>query len=96
MVIYVDQIFTATPRTAQARRYGDCWSHMTCDGDLEELHQFAERLGLRRAYFQPHALLPHYDLTASKRALAVRLGAKETTTLERVQWAKSHKLEVKP
>lgn len=44
-------------------------------GDLEELHVFARHLGLRRAWFQDHPSLPHYDLTASRRRLAVTRGA---------------------
>jgi hypothetical protein len=55
---------------------------MTCDGDLEELHRFAESIGLRRAWFQNHRVVPHYDLTPSKRAAAVRLGAIETTGID--------------
>ena len=81
-MIYVDELFTATPRTEQARQYGTRWCHLTTDGDLEELHVFAEKLGMKRAWFQPHATLPHYDLVPSKRALAVRLGAREITTQE--------------
>ncbi len=27
VTIYVDQLFTATPRTAQARKFGTRWSH---------------------------------------------------------------------
>lgn len=78
MTIYVDPLFTATARTAQARRLGNRWCHLVTDSsDLEELHAFAARLGLVRAWFQPHATLPHYDLTPAKRALAVRLGAVE-------------------
>jgi hypothetical protein len=42
-------------------------------------------IGLKRSYFQPHATLAHYDLTPSKRAAAIRLGAKEITTAERLQ-----------
>lgn len=49
--------------------------HLIAD-TLEELHEFAARLGLRRSWFQPHST-PHYDLTASKRAAAVALGAVE-------------------
>lgn len=45
-------------------------------GDNAELHAFAARLGLRRSWFQTDHD-PHYDLTASKRDLAVRLGAVE-------------------
>ena len=42
----------------------------------EELHAFAHRLGLRRAWFQDERV-PHYDLTARKRALALQHGAIE-------------------
>lgn len=52
---------------------GSC--HLTTDGDLAELHAFADRLGMRRSWFQSHPLAPHYDLTASRRELALRLGA---------------------
>ncbi len=88
MTIFVDELFTMTPRTAQARRFGNEWCHCFTDGDIEELHQFAEKLGLRRSHFQPHATLAHYDLIPSKRALAVKLGAKEVTTAERLQQAR--------
>jgi len=39
------------------------------------LHLMAVKIGLKRAWFQSHPTLPHYDLTPSKRALAVRYGA---------------------
>lgn len=52
--------------------------HMFTDGsDIEELHRFAERIGMRRAWFQPHRIAPHYDLTPSRRAMAIKLGAIE-------------------
>lgn len=92
-MIYVDKIFKATPRTEEARQYGTSWCHMTTDGDLEELHQFAERLGLKRQHFQNHYLLPHYDLTPRKRLLALTLGARETTTTERMAWAIARRQE---
>lgn len=38
-------VFTIQPA---ARRYGRRWCHLMADGDLEELHEFARRLGLRR------------------------------------------------
>ncbi len=87
-MIYVDELFEMVPRTAQARKFGNRWCHLTCEGDLEELHQFAAKLGMRRSWFQPHATLPHYDLTPSKRALAVKLGAKEITMAEKLQKAR--------
>jgi predicted kinase len=54
------------------------WCHMATDGSFEELHEFAARLGLRRAWFQHD----HYDLPAHGRAAAVALGAEEVATGE--------------
>jgi predicted kinase len=54
------------------------WCHMATDGSFEELHAFATRLGLRRAWFQRD----HYDLPPHGRAAAVALGAEEVTTAE--------------
>jgi hypothetical protein len=57
------------------------WSgggHLQAD-DVEELHAFAERLGLRRAWFQSKPGRPwhdHYDLTAGARDRAIVLGAR--------------------
>jgi hypothetical protein len=50
--------------------------HLIADNN-EELHQFAKALGLRRSWFQASASGPHYDIVASKRLLAVKLGAIE-------------------
>ena len=54
------------------------WCHMATDASFEELHAFAARLGLRRAWFQRD----HYDLPAHARAAAVALGAEEVATAE--------------
>src|SRR5258708_4375520 len=52
----------------------------------EELHELAARLGLKRSWFQPGKPVGgnpgpfwHYDVTAGKRAQAVRLGAVEVS-----------------
>lgn len=68
-------------QTYPGRPHGhDRWCHLYDDGDdLDALHAFAARLGLRRSWFQSHRLLPHYDLTAGKHAQALRLGAKAVT-----------------
>jgi hypothetical protein len=47
---------------------------MVDDGDLDALHAFASKLGLRRSWYQPVSS-PHYDLTPNKREMALRLGA---------------------
>jgi len=62
---------------------GSC--HLTTDGDIDELHAFAAKLGMKRAWFQDHPILKHYDLTPSKRALAVKLGAVEVSGVEQAR-----------
>lgn len=73
--IYVDQLFDYGPKKGQ-------WCHMMIDydADLEILHWFASRIGLKREWFQDHDAVPHYDLRASKRKMAVIHGAIELTT----------------
>lgn len=48
------------------------WAHLVSDCDVNELHRFAGRLGLRRLGFQGD----HYDVTVAQRAVAVSLGAR--------------------
>lgn len=49
--------------------------HMLADS-VVELHEMAERIGLKREWFQPRSR-PHYDLSKTRRTLAVRAGAIE-------------------
>lgn len=65
---------------------GRKWAHLFSE-DLDALHAFAARLGLKRAWFQqpPKTSWPHYDVTDTKRLQALRLGAvaaDRCTTLE--------------
>ena len=48
--------------------------HLVSDTSLEELHRFAESLGLRREWFQVKSV-PHYDLTGEVYELALERGA---------------------
>ena len=52
------------------------WCHLLAD-DMDELHRFAARLGIKRTSFQcpPRVTTPHYDLTGFERARAIGLGA---------------------
>ncbi len=64
--------------------------HLTAD-TLEELHEFAKRIGLQRNWVQDVLRYPHYDLTANKRAQAVRAGAVELSlqqAAERIEAAR--------
>jgi hypothetical protein len=79
-MVYVDAIreYPEIAIKEPARRFGRRWSHMTSDTP-EELHAMADKLGLKRSWFQPHRRpgFQHYDLTPSKRARALALGAVE-------------------
>jgi hypothetical protein len=68
MAVYVDAAIWAWS--------GLKWCHLLAD-DLDELHRFPARLGIKRTSFQcpPRAATPHYDLTGYERARAIALGA---------------------
>lgn len=53
---------------------GKQWCHLVADS-LNELHDFAQQLGLRRSWFQERSIYPHYDVTVSVREKALTLGA---------------------
>lgn len=57
---------------------GGC--HLAAD-TMEELHEFAVSLGLRREWLHD-GRRPHYDLTAPKRELALARGAREVRSRE--------------
>lgn len=71
MTVMVDEL-RVWPHAHGCFRAGSC--HLT-SSSLDELHVFAARLGLRREWFQEHPIASHYDLTPSKRALALHYGA---------------------
>lgn len=73
MTVYVDRL-TEYGGSSTFRWKHSC--HMYAD-TLEELHAFAKRIGMRRAWFQDKASLPHYDLNAGRRVAAVKAGAVE-------------------
>lgn len=83
MTVYVDDLvphvdirgMTSNPGWARTI----LWCHMAIgiNDDIEELHEMAGKIGLKREWFQDHELHPHYDLRASKRKLAVQNGAIE-------------------
>ncbi|BBX87981.1 DUF4031 domain-containing protein [Mycolicibacterium aubagnense] len=71
MTVYIDDM----QRLARVGRLQARWSHLMADTD-DELHAFAAQLGLRRAWHQkPGTAISHYDVTETKRQLALRLGA---------------------
>lgn len=80
MTIFVDTL-TDWGWQLRGRRTPSC--HMFTDSvELEELHAMAQRIGMKRAWFQPHSVCDHYDLTASRREAALALGAVSVTHRE--------------
>jgi Protein of unknown function (DUF4031) len=72
MAILIDSFYNGAhgPSRYRHRRCG----HLVSDKSLEELHAFAERIGLRREWFQRKSI-PHYDLTGDAYRLALEHGA---------------------
>jgi hypothetical protein len=78
MTVYVDELL-AHGTSATWRHSHSC--HMIAD-TLDELNAMADRIGLKRSWLQQKSGQPHYDLTESKRRLAVANGAVEITWRE--------------
>ena len=72
-MIYVD-VLRPCIRNKNWRYDYSC--HLFAD-TTEELHPFAENIGLKKPWFQNKWDFPHYDLTKSKRIQAIKNGAEE-------------------
>jgi hypothetical protein len=57
---------------------------------LDELHAMAAKIGMKREWFQDKKSLPHYDLTVSRRAAAVRAGAIERGSRQLMDFMKAN------
>lgn len=68
MAVYVDDVKIPYGRMFMCHMWADT---------LEELHAMADKIGVRRKWFQhpPKASWDHYDICLTKKAKAVRFGA---------------------
>ncbi|MDP9239520.1 MAG: DUF4031 domain-containing protein [Actinomycetota bacterium] len=57
---------------------GRHWAHLVSDSSYDELHEFAERLGMPRRVFQGD----HYDVPAEVRERAIAMGAQPVAARE--------------
>jgi len=85
-MIWVDELKDRGWRLGQS-------SHLMAD-TVDELVGMARRIGLRDGWLQDHPRLPHYDVTASRRAAAVRLGAMEVTDREAILRARARNADL--
>jgi Protein of unknown function (DUF4031) len=91
MSVYVDD----WRQLATVRNMTSRWSHLTADS-VDELHQFAQMLGIPRRAFQSKPGKPafdHYDVPDELREKAIELGAvsltwREAAKLRRKRFAK--------
>lgn len=90
MAILIDSFMNGArgPFHFRHRRCG----HLVSDTSIEELHAFAEKLGMRREWFQRRSI-PHYDLTGERYNLALAMGAELVSSRElvrrAVRWSKT-------
>lgn len=75
MSVYVDQ---AVWKKRNGRKG---YAHLVAD-TVDELHKFAESIGLKRRLFHRGSKYPHYDVTEEQRATAIAAGAVEKSTRE--------------
>lgn len=85
MTVFVDN--------ARIEWRGNIWFHLVAD-TAEELHEFARKLGLKRNWFQGSASYPHYDISATLRATALRIGAVEASRTQMIEAAKAMKRQL--
>lgn len=85
MAVFVDN--------ARVEWRGRLWCHLVADS-IEELHEFAKILGMRREWFQHDASYPHYDITIETKVRALRMGAVEGSRSQIIGCARKLKDEM--
>lgn len=71
MTVYVND---CEPRRQFRNIRNKVWCYMIADSE-DELHAMAERVGIKRQWFQERSPISHYDVTPKRRAKVVASGA---------------------
>lgn len=88
MAVYVDDM------KAGYRRMVMC--HMIADTS-DELHEMARKIGVQRKWCQAEGThREHYDICLSKRAEAVRCGAREVSQMDLGRMLRARRLATRP
>jgi hypothetical protein len=69
---------------------------MTTDGSINDLHDFAKKMGILRSQFKNHRIMPHYLLTPSRYHEAIRLGAGSVTMGEQLRLCSRYRDNSRP
>ena len=71
---------------------GRLWAHLVSDTSVDELHAFAERLGIPRRAFQGD----HYDVPDEVRDCAIAEGARAVSSREIIRALRAAGLRTRP
>jgi hypothetical protein len=92
VTVYVDDLKVWSHAKHRCFKQGS--AHLTAD-TLDELHAFAARLGLKRAWFQDHIVAPHYDLSPAKHAASLTLGATHMSAIAQARMRRQRRVEAR-
>jgi hypothetical protein len=101
MSVYVDDFEVRADVPNGARVVKGVWSHMTAD-TTAELLAMADKIGMKRSWIQyPEKWNEHFDVTLSKKKLALAAGALAVTAREGVsglvdRWNAAHPESPRP
>jgi hypothetical protein len=65
------------------------WSHLIADS-IHELHEFANKIGLKSDWFQEKREKPHYDVKGMMRKRAIENGARIVSSKEIIRVLKEN------
>lgn len=87
MTVYVDAPIWTKAASKQPRK---TYSHMVADS-LQELHEFAAKIGIKKHFFHKHRVASHYDITSDQQVVALSNGAQLVSSTDIVRIGKNQR-----